>query len=267
MAKLCLNWLNFGPRYGDPVSLTGMLDAARDAGAELVGLDLATLRAFRDAGGGPDAAARELASRGLGCFELLPLHCVPDDPERTLAVAREFGTWAGALGARYVLTAAGSPADERTAELFGRCCDAVAPSGCGLAYEFFPWAPVDCFAKAHALVRAAGRENAGVLLDAWHFFRGPDGWEELESLPIEAVAYVQFTDTDAEEPEDKRVAAETRRRFPGEGCLPLDRFADTLTRRGFDGVVSIEVLSPETRALGPLEYARRSLETTRRYWK
>jgi sugar phosphate isomerase/epimerase len=60
--------------------------------------------------------------------------------------------------------------------------------------------------------------------------------------------------------------AETCRRFPGDGIFELERFARTLLARGFDGVVSIEVLSPETRALGAPGYARRSLESTRPYW-
>ena len=105
-----------------------------------------------------------------------------------------------------------------------------------------------------------------MLLDCWHFFNGPDDWSALETLPLDAIAYVQFTDSIPVPPERYRAEAETCRRFPGDGIFELERFSSTLLGRGFDGVVSIEVLSPETRALGAREYARRSLESSRRYW-
>ena len=34
-----------------------------------------------------------------------------------------------------------------------------------------------------------------------------------------------------------------RRAVPGEGVLELDRFAETMRDRGYDGIVSVEVLS------------------------
>ncbi len=40
-----------------------------------------------------------------------------------------------------------------------------------------------------------------------------------------------------------------RRALPGEGILELDRFATTLREKGYDGIVSVEVLSAELREL------------------
>ena len=46
-----------------------------------------------------------------------------------------------------------------------------------------------------AVVEAAGVDRAGVLIDSWHFFRGDSTWENLETVPLERIAYVQFDGT------------------------------------------------------------------------
>jgi len=65
-----------------------------------------------------------------------------------------------------------------------------------------------------------------------------------------------------------RLGRETmhRRALPGEGILDLVRFAATLLDRGWDGLVSVEVLSEELRASPIEEIARRAHDTTARYW-
>jgi sugar phosphate isomerase/epimerase len=55
--------------------------------------------------------------------------------------------------------------------------------------------------------------------------------------------------------------------LPGEGVLELDRFAGTLLDRGWDGLVSVEVLSAELRALPVDVLVRRLHDTTARFWR
>ena len=62
------------------------------------------------------------------------------------------------------------------------------------------------------------------------------------------------------------VEAMTRRALPGEGVLELDRFVAALRDRGWDGVVSAQVLSDDLRQLPIDEYATRVHEATARYW-
>jgi sugar phosphate isomerase/epimerase len=268
MPTLCVNLLNLSERYGTGIPLEVQLDAAAEAGAELVGLDTGGLKHWLGQGHSIGALRGALDRRGLRCYELTYLECAPANARGTLAAAERVAGWAGELGAAWVLTSsAGEEVADPLVELFARCCDVAAKHGTGLAYEFFPWTPIDHFAAAHELVRRAGRRNAGVLLDCCHYFNGPDDWSVLDSLLLEALAYVQFTDSIPVPPERVMAEAQTCRRFPGEGVFELERFAQALLRRGFDGVVSIEVLSPETRALGAREYARRSLESTRPYWR
>ena len=58
----------------------------------------------------------------------------------------------------------------------------------------------------------------------------------------------------------------TRRALPGAGILELDRFARTMRDRGWEGVVSMQVLSDELRALPVDEYARRVHDAALPYW-
>lgn len=268
MVQLCLNLLNLAPRYEGAPPLAEVLDAAAASGVERVGLDPSLVRAHLAGGGSLPSLARELRQRGLSCYELLFLECDPARAEGSLRFAERLSEWAAELGPRWLLTAATTaPVDEPLVDLFGRCCDVLGKAGTGLAFEFFPWARVNSLGAADELVRRTGRRNAGVLLDCWHFFRGPDGWPELEAAPLERLAYVQFTDSIPVAPDRLLAESETSRRFPGEGCFELARFAETLRRRGFDGVVSVEVLSPVTRALGARAFARRCVESSRSFWE
>jgi len=263
---LCLNLLNLSSRHAGGVPLADQLDAAQASGVSQVGLSAAALREHTDAGGTPASLADELARRGLACFELLYLACDPANPDATLGHLARLRPAIDALRPRWILTASPAPVDDALVALFARCCDLVADAGAGLAFEFFPWAPIKTIDGARALVGGAGRPNAGVLIDTWHFFHGPDDWSALETVPLAEVAYLQFSDAVAVDPARLAASAETSRRFPGDGRLDLARFAESFRRRGFDGTVSIEVLSPETRAVGAREFARRCVESTRPYW-
>ena len=211
-------------------------------------------------------AESELERRELRCFELLFLGCDPARPDVSLQRLDTLTSWSEALRPAWILTTSPAPLGPDLVALFARCCDRLAELRVGLAFEFFPWTPIATLAAAFELVRRAERENAGVLLDCWHFFMGPSTWHELESLPLEAIAYVQFTDSIPVAPGALLAECETSRRFPGEGHFELERFATALTEKGFSGTVSIEVLSEQTRVLGAEAFARRAVESSRRSW-
>ena len=57
-----------------------------------------------------------------------------------------------------------------------------------------------------------------------------------------------------------------RRALPGEGRFDLTRFATCLRSRGWDGPVSVEVLSAEMRSWPREVFARRVHAAARPYW-
>ncbi len=237
---------------------TGMLTAAA-AGAGFAGIGLGVDRAAA-----PGAAAA-LAGAGIRCTELMAL-MVSRNEERTLAGARQLAAAADAVGAPWVLTVPVAPPSAGSAALLRRCADVVAEAGARLAVEFSPLGVVTSIAAARELVAAAAPGRAAVVIDTWHFSRGDSTWEQLAGIPLDEVAYVQFSD--APEPLSDDGWAETmdRRAWPGEGTFELERFAATLLDRGWAGTVSVEVLNADLARLPVAEFARAAHDGTARYW-
>jgi sugar phosphate isomerase/epimerase len=241
-------------RWG--VDASGLVTAAAGAGFTALGLSLAHAEAD---------GAKALSSGGLRCHELLAL-MVSDDEDETLAQAARCAEAAAAVGAQWVLGAFRSTLTTETAMVIRRVAEVLAEAGAGLAVEFSPLGFVSSIPEARAVVAAAGLGRAGVLIDTWHFFRGPSTWEDLAEIPFDELAYVQFDD--APRPVGSGFSETLHRRvMPGDGEFALERFATTLLERGFDGLVSVEVLSAELRELPVPEFCRRAHDSTARYWR
>ncbi len=81
------------------------------------------------------------------------------------------------------------------------------------------------------------------------------------------MAYVQFDDALPKVGDDLVMETIDRRTFPGEGELDLTGYCERMRAKGFDGVVSVEILNAEWRANPDLhEFARRAYTSTRRFW-
>jgi sugar phosphate isomerase/epimerase len=154
-----------------------------------------------------------------------------------------------------------------TAPLIARCAAILAEGGAKMAVEFSPLGPVASLPDAVAVAEAARIERAGVLVDTWHFMRGPSTWEDLAAVPVERIAYVQFDDALPMASDDLMDETMNRRVMPGGGEFDLARFAETLLGRGWEGTVSVEVLSSELAALPLEDFATQARLSTIRYWR
>jgi len=141
-----------------------------------------------------------------------------------------------------------------------------AEAGAGMAVEFSPLGPVNSIGHGLDVVAAAGAGQAGLMIDSWHFSFSESTWEDLAQVPLDRVAYLQFTDAARPVSEDLMEETMQRRQLPGDGFLDLGRFATTFLERGWEGMVSVEVLNRELRALPVPEFARRAYEATKPYW-
>jgi sugar phosphate isomerase/epimerase len=188
------------------------------------------------------------------------------------AGAQEVAQYAAVLEPEWILTNVMAPVDDNVRAEFARCAAMVGDSGARLAVEYLPWTPVGSAGAALDLVRSVPDTGAHVLLDVWHHFRGPDEWEELDAVPLDAVAYVQFDDAlplTTDDPTAEELLEETcsRRAFPGEGEFDLHAYCKHLRAKGFDGVVSVEILNSGYRDMDPAEFARRAFSATRKFWE
>ena len=135
-----------------------------------------------------------------------------------------------------------------------------------LAIEYLPITPLARVADTVALARQVGFERAGALIDIWHHEHGPDSWDDLATVPPEAVAYVEFDDAFAVESDDLAMEMMSRRTFPGQGVLDCARFARVLSAIGVADLVSVEVLNADWRERDLAQFARECLTTSRPYW-
>jgi sugar phosphate isomerase/epimerase len=197
-----------------------------------------------------EACLRETGVRVLDVevFRLTPETKVADW-ENVLAVSRR-------LGASDILVHGADAQEERLVETFGRLCDLAGRYKLRANLEPMPWVDVSNIAKALRVLRAAGRSNSGLLVDAIHFSRARDSLGELRKVPREYLHYAQLCDARPEIPTDpQEIIRQARgdRLFPGEGGLDLRGLLGALPA---DIPLSLQV--PVVEKLEPLERARRA---------
>ncbi len=143
------------------------------------------------------------------------------------------------------------------AAAFAGICDRAAEHGLLVHIEFLPWSRIPDVRAAWEIVRRADRSNGGVLVDAWHFFRGGADQSALRAVPGDRVLGLQLDDGPAEPEPDLPVASLHERLLPGEGELDLGALLQSLQEIGAVAPTGVEVFSDELHALPPAEAGRR----------
>ena len=268
MHDLCFNTMNRSAYLlgeEDP-DLPGQIRAAARAGFQAIGPDAYSIAAFCAGGGRVEELDEAIRSAALRCFEL-PTLLVDDDEVGNRERSQELVAFAKVLRPEFVQLNVDSRVDATVLDGLRRAGDLFGAEGAKLAIEYLPWLPeVRNIRSTRALLHRAGVPGAGVLVDTWHFTLSDDSWEELEALPLQEIAYLQFDDHPPLASDD--LVAETlgRRVMPGEGNFELERFCALLRAKGFEGVVSCEILSDATRHMDLDEFAAKVYQSSRRFW-
>jgi sugar phosphate isomerase/epimerase len=203
-----------------------------------------------------------LAGTGVQVLDAEIFRLKPDtrvaDYEAAIATAAR-------LGARELLVAGNDPDDARQIESFAALCELAARYGLGAMLEFMPWTDARDLPQATRIVDRCGRENAGVLIDPFHFSRSRSRLEDVALVPPGGLRYLQFCDVPAAVPPTMQAIldeARAERLFPGEGGLDLLGLLRAVPR---DVPLSVEVPALTlARTVGATERARRALAATRR---
>jgi sugar phosphate isomerase/epimerase len=192
------------------------------------GLEPATMRAIvLDAG----LHVTELDA----CFDWI-------EPEEGTEPGREwardqFFDAANQLGADTVVAAArmnSTHLDLDTAvEGFADLCDDAARHGLRISLEFVAFSAIPDAATAWRIIDAAGRDNAGLVVDIGHHVRSGGDESVLRRIPPERIYTVQLVDGPADAPTDLFDEAQWHRADPGEGDFDV---AGVLQRLAADGV-------------------------------
>ena len=145
---------------------------------------------------------------------------------------------------------------------FGRLCDRAAQNGLWVDLEFMPFWGLPDLATAWAIVSAAQRKNAGIMVDTWHFSKGNPDFALLKALPGECLVSVQVADG-MQALHGATLFEDTVRfrKFPGEGELPIAQILAILHEKGHLRRIGPEVFSDEADALPPEIAGKRSAES------
>ncbi len=164
---------------------------------------------------------------------------------------RREGQAAARLGAPILLTycACGLPegvSEEEAFERAGEACaayaDAAAENGLAIALEpigragFMPGPD-----EALRVAEASGRENVGIMMDTFHYYKSEVPMDRVRAVPPEKLLIVHVNDAPAGPPADLKDAD---RVYPGRGDMPLVEYLSILKHElGYDGFLSIELFN------------------------
>jgi len=225
-----------------------VLEGAARAGFAAVGLDDLTVRGRR-----PDEVGALLLAHGLACTDVGVLRVgqgeIRAQADGLVALAAATGART-CIAALYTQTPGEAIADLRTGVAI------LAEAGVRTALEFAAYGGLRTMAEAIEICAGIGWERCGLLVDTWHFFRGGEPWDLLRSLEPEQIALVHLNDAPAPIGDDVVHESRFRRTVPGGGTFRLDEFARALDAIGYDGVVSVEVLSADLSRRPPAEGAQ-----------
>lgn len=192
----------------------------------------------------------------------LPAGSLPPQLQRLVGPApEEFFALAEALGAPSVLAVDGfgcSASRPAIVEAFAALCEAAASRGLGVKLEFTPWSAIPDAKTAHEIARASGADNAGLVIDSWHHFRGANDLSQIAALSGELVQGVQLNDASAA-PSGEPLGQESMhaRRLPGAGDIDLVGLVRTLDAIGCRAPLGAEVFSDALDGLPAEEVGRR----------
>ncbi len=205
-----------------------------------------------------------LRDTGIGVLDVEILRLKPEtvvaDFEKILEVGAQ-------LGASELLVAGNDPDEQRLTKHFAELCDLAALYGLHPHLEFMPWTDARNLQQAVRIVENAGRENGGVLVDAFHFDRSESRLEDLAKVAPSRLRYAQLCDVAGLRPTDMAEIlrqARNERRFPGDGdcdlsgllgCLPtniplsLEIPTVQLLEQGVSGLERAQMALDKTREL------------------
>lgn len=204
-----------------------LIDAAAAGGFDYCGIRLVAPRPgdpLVDVVNDPKAIreiGRRLTQTGVKLLDIeavwISPHTRADDLRRVIEIG-------ASLGAKYLLTVGYDEDGARMLGNFTKLCEIAKPFNICVMLEFITYCSVGTLADAHRVVTSSRMSNAGILIDALHFFRSGATPEDLDSIPMRLVPYMQICDGLREAPASidlRRQEARTDRRLPGEGGLPI----------------------------------------------
>jgi sugar phosphate isomerase/epimerase len=193
----------------------------------------------------------------------------PGEPARAQsdALRRQLFETAAAFDAHHIKVGniPGTPCElgRLTEEFAALCAEAADHTAAKVAYEFMPFdVNVNTLDAALELTEGAGAPNGGLAIDTWHMGKLGISPADLHQIPAEQIAWVELSDGQHENMEDRIDETINHRRLPGEGEFDIPGYVAALQEVGYAGPWGVEVLSAELRSLPIEDEFDRAYETT-----
>lgn len=249
---------------GTEVSLPERVRAAAAAGFDGIGLRAENYWDAQEAGLDGAAMAEIASTAGVPVLEVEYLTGWGSAADRTeerrrkertvVEMARTFGVRHMNAGLLEHL-----PGDQIT-EAFAGLCDRVGED-LTVALEFMPYSGVPDLATAWQVLRDAGRPNAALIVDVWHWARAGMTAADLAPVPAAKVLSVQLCDVLATPMDPLRAESLGHRLPPGQGHGDAVGLVRALHDHGVaPAVVAVEVISDALVAQG-IEHAAFTVHT------
>lgn len=241
---------------------------AAEAGCAHVGMRLLAGQPGRDLA--PIMEDPALRRETLACLRdtgvtVLDANTARVTPGTDMEAFRPFLEIAAGLGARHVLATGDDPEAGRLADRIAWLCDEADGFGLSVQFEFVPWMSVPDMRAAVRLVRAVGRDNLGIAVDALHFDRSGGRPGDMAEVPAAWLAYLHLCDAPGDwsrEREDMLHVAVRERLFPGEGDIDLVGLLRAMPR-GIPLALEIPTATL-ARSMGAADRVNRAVQATRR---
>lgn len=130
------------------------------------------------------------------------------------------------------------------------------------AMEYLGFArQINTIEDALEIMTGSGHDEATIVLDPFHCFRGGGPMESIRKLRPAQIAMSHFNDAPAEPPASEQ--RDPDRVLPGDGIVDLKLYCDLLREIGYSSWLSLELFREDLWQQDPLEVARLGLERMR----
>jgi 2-keto-myo-inositol isomerase len=103
------------------------------------------------------------------------------------------------------------------------------------------------------LHRAAAHPNFGILFDCYHFWSGPNKFEDMDLIKSGEIIHAHLNDT---QDLPRELLDLHSRVIPGDGVAPLTKILRKLADKGYEGPISVELFLPKFQEADPFELAK-----------
>jgi len=261
MFRTCLNTSTLRG-YGLP--LAQIVDIAAQSGFEAVEPWIEELEAHENAGGSLEELAHKISDLGLSVQGAIGFAqwIVDDDARRQagLEQARHDMELVARVGGTLIAAPPMGAIEQsdldlnRAAERYSALCELGREIGVRPLVEVWGFSKsLSKLGDAAFIAIESGAENAGILADVYHLYKGGSPLSGLAMLHARALPLFHVNDYPNIARENIQDAD---RVFLGDGVAPLASLFQTLSELGFDGYLSLELFNPSYWTGDPLAIAR-----------